>query len=59
MLAKRPDERPGSYEHLAAELRGVYDQLKADESQNETKRSGPLLSRVKNIFVARKESAAG
>jgi serine/threonine protein kinase len=59
MLAKNPDQRPGSYEHLAAELRGVYDQLKAEETQTETKRSGPLLSRVKNIFVARRESASG
>jgi serine/threonine protein kinase len=55
MLAKQPDRRPGSYEHLAAELRGVYDQLKAEETASETKRSGPLLSRVKNIFVARRE----
>ncbi len=59
MLAKQPDQRPGSYEHLAAELRGVYDQLKAEEAQADSRRSGPLLSRVKNIFVARKESAAG
>lgn len=47
MLAKRPEDRPASYEVLLTELREIYEQVCR---QSEAGRTSQLLSRVKGLF---------
>ena len=47
MLAKRPEDRPASYEILLTELREIYEQIRR---QSEAGRTSQLLSRVKGLF---------
>ncbi len=50
MLAKRPEDRPGSYAILATELRETYEQLRRN---SEMRKSTELLSKVKGLFSRR------
>ena len=54
MLAKRPEDRPESYEALGNELREIYEHVR---KQSETRRTTQLLSRVRGLFTAQKEAA--
>ena len=53
MLAKRPEDRPASYEELGNELRDIYELVR---KQSETRRSTQLLSRVRGLFTTQKET---
>jgi serine/threonine protein kinase len=50
MLAKRPDERPASYEALAGEMRVLYESLRRS---SEMRRSTELLRKVTGMFTRR------
>jgi serine/threonine protein kinase len=57
MLAKRPEDRPSSYEDLSARMRLAYEVLAPTRDERKESESGErrLLSRMRSMFGSRKE----